>query len=244
MVSNPSGLLHSSANWLLASARVKAHQRHGLEVQAAYQRVNLATDSKEAAPLFKNRVIGGDKMKLLVLLAMVLLMSGCSGDPKAASKANFERAATAKFSEMEKSGDFCVGPATVPYNDTPKWMDSNRQKLALQKLEKLELLQVVESQPGERGKKYDLTDLGRKYFEANRGFCFVRPEVVSILKFTEPADLQGERVSKVTLLMKVAPVRSDPELEKLAFEINPKVKEEAKEVVVPFVLTSEGWQAK
>lgn len=183
-------------------------------------------------------------MRLLLILAVVLLMSGCSGDPKAASKANFERAATAKFSEMEKAGDFCVGPTAVPYNDTPKWMDSYRQKLALQELEKLKLLQIVESQPGERGKRYDLTDLGRKYFEANRGFCFVRPVVASILKFTEPADLQGERVSKVTLLMKVAPVRPDPELEMLAVEINPKVKEEAQEVVVAFVLTSEGWQAK
>jgi DNA-binding PadR family transcriptional regulator len=184
-------------------------------------------------------------MRGVQLCLLVILMVGCSGDPKAASKANFEKAAKKKFAEMEQAGDFCIGPETVPYQYTPKWMDSKAPKLALQKLEKLGLLQAMpSSEPRSRDKVYDLTDQGKLYFEANRGFCFVRPEVVEVSEFTEPADLQGKRVSSVTLLMRTVPVKPDPDFVKLASEINPAIHKEAEAKTVRFVLTSEGWQSK
>lgn len=183
-------------------------------------------------------------MKSLLVFVVSVLLAGCFEDPKAATKANFKKAAEAKFAEVEKSGEFCIGPREVPHLQQTSSFDLNASRLALKKLESSGLLLATRPAGGLRVKEYNLTEQGELYFEENRGFCFVRAEVVEVLQFTEPADLRGQRVSKATLLLKVVPVKADPVFVKKAGELNPAINEEPKETQIAFVLTSEGWQAR
>jgi hypothetical protein len=132
----------------------------------------------------------------LFLVATTVLFAGCS-DPKAASNKNFAKAASAHLLVVERSGAFYIGSKAYPASEKD---DTNAKALA-----QIGFLKITghESFSMATWDIYDLTSKGREFFAPGRGFCFGKPELISITNFTEPGSTGPYVMSRVTYSYRV-----------------------------------------
>jgi hypothetical protein len=197
------------------------------------------------------------KVLKLCFVISFLLSVACSGNKKA-SKSTFTKGLTEYFSKRPP----VVGNSFLPF---PGVLSSKIQilgpsKKAVEALVEANLASfkgdtVVNGIPG---KKYDVTDFGKKCFVEYQvsnlmlgkaklqGFSFVNEKVTEIVSFSEPADIFGKKVSEVKYKSSVANVANWVKSAKIleSFKdvqeyLNPKYAEEIKTAV--FILTSNGW---
>lgn len=196
-------------------------------------------------------------------LALVLLLSGCS-DPKAASDSNFKKAAQAYLDSVYPK---CYVTQTFPYTTTyhTGGTDSGNVLSALVKagllVEKELSRQKIPSWMALNGNdtvvksSFELTDEGRKHYKPDGGktmgydaggFCTGKGVVDEILRYTEPSDAFGTRVSRVNYTYRVKDLPKwalTPELVAASPALKEDIESKEKPVKVThaFVLTSEGW---
>ncbi|SHM89242.1 hypothetical protein SAMN05216593_104164 [Pseudomonas asturiensis] len=151
--------------------------------------------------------------KLAIVIAMGLL-AGCS-DPKKASEENFEKAAQAYLDTQYPK---CFVLAAFPV--ASKEFDVSGQNKTFHALAGAGVLKETELSRKEIPKSvfseartdvrysYDLTDEGRKYYKDNvqklmngntvGGICVGKAKVVKIDQFSEPGEMMGQKISRVT----------------------------------------------
>lgn len=105
--------------------------------------------------------------------------------------------------------------------------------------------------------RYELSELGKKYYQDGsigsglgkrrvHQLCFGTPKVVAVDSYTEPADMMGYRISKVSYrytIDDIAEWTKDASIQK-AFPNIAKRLATAQVSTDAFVLASEGWQHK
>lgn len=160
-------------------------------------------------------------MKGILVVAGIAgaLLAGCS-DPKKASEENFEKAAQAYVDTQYPK---CFVLTNFPY-ETPEF-DMSGQSKTLHALAGVGLVKETELSRKETPKtlfseartdirySYDLTDEGRKYYKDNAqkmmsgktvaGLCVGTAKVVKVEQFSEPGDMMGQKISRVTYTYKV-----------------------------------------
>lgn len=192
-------------------------------------------------------------------LSLALAASGCS-DPKAANQGVFKNAAQAYLDTVYPK---CYVNTQFPV--TVDWNISGIQE-KLRALAKAGLVVESEGQvelPEMHGKKrttsaprFDLTEEGKKFYKADvtqtlagksiGGFCFGKATVKEVSQFSEPADMFGQRISRVNYTYAVSDIPAwakTPELLAGIKELKADVDSEAAPVKVlnTFVLTNNGW---
>lgn len=150
-------------------------------------------------------------MRTILTLIALAAMTGCS-DPKAATEKNFK---VAMQSYLDTAYPRCYVSQSFPYVDDS--FDIMGTRTRLKALAKIGLVVSTEEQrqvPNLFGTPrtqkvtvYDLTGEGKKYFKANveknkdgstgGGFCFGKAKVKEITQFSEPADMFGQKISRV-----------------------------------------------
>lgn len=201
--------------------------------------------------------------KIMVAACSVMLLAiGCS-NVKDASESNFKKAAQEYLDTAYPTSYITVQFPYVPKDN----MDTRTDKI-MEQMEKAGLVKQTEitrkkqtifmsaNNETETVQGYELTDEGKKYYKADveqsvmgqprGGFSFGKAKVEKVENFTEPADLMGMKVSKVTYTYTVSDI---PEwaTKKELLELNQKLKTDvlSKEKPVQradgFVLTEKGW---
>lgn len=158
------------------------------------------------------------KRHYCVLMLASSLLSGCS-DPRDASKENFTQAIQAFLDTQGNS--ICapikgIEPPLLLPKDTGlnKWqhqqMDALAQAGLLSKSDKMVEVEqgfMTRTKVKVPGFEYNLTQDGKAFFKTGRqqawgydegAFCFGQPKVTEIATFTEPADMMGMKISRVT----------------------------------------------
>ena len=197
---------------------------------------------------------------LALAAAAAWLATGCS-DPKAASEKNFEAAIQ---SYLDTAYPKCYFTRQFP---TTNEFDIGGSGAVLQALTQAGLLVEKEESRKEvaqwgGGKKvvvkssFDLTDEGRKFYqpdavkrpggEAIGGFCFGRAAVKAITQFSEPADMFGHRISRVSYSYTVSELpgwAKKPEITSAlkALQADAASAEEPVKALDALVLTNTGW---
>ena len=198
--------------------------------------------------------------RLAPAMALVMATTGC-GDPKAASKENFQKALTAffdknckmltatRFPQMLPNGPpFPASLGIAPFTDgnLPRY-----QALAAAGLLKRgpETTTAAPFSAPTRQVSFDLTDKGKALFQtigamgpgSPPGFCAGHLRVVSVDSFTQPATLGGQLVSQVTATLKPEfdPWTRAPELQP-AFQADLGQTAPAP-LALPLVLRNDGW---
>jgi hypothetical protein len=99
--------------------------------------------------------------------------------------------------------------------------------------------------------KVSITDVGKPFYKPDirsvigggAGFCYAKMALVEIGQFTEPSEMRGAQVSRVSFTQKAVDVQ--PWAEKLGagYGIDARLKRliEGQKVTAAFVLTNEGW---
>lgn len=99
--------------------------------------------------------------------------------------------------------------------------------------------------------KVSITDAGKPFYKPDisspitpgAGFCYAEMELVEIGQFTEPSEMRGAKVSRVSFTQKAVEVQ--PWVEKLeaGYGLGTRLKRqiEGQKVTAAFVLTNEGW---
>ncbi|GIZ51874.1 hypothetical protein [Noviherbaspirillum aridicola] len=196
-------------------------------------------------------------------LALVLLLSGCS-DPKAASESNFKKAAQAYLDSVYPK---CYVTQTFPYTTTYHTGRKDTGDL-LHALVKAGLLaekelsrQKTDGWMTAKGddfivkSTFELTEEGRKHYKSDGGkpmgydaggYCAGKAEVDEIVRYTEPSDALGTRISRVNYTYRVKDLPKwalTPELVAVVPALKQDVESKEKPVKVTegFVLTNEGW---
>lgn len=168
------------------------------------------------------------------ILTMFLLASliGCT-DPKAATKGNFKKALDTYFEKQHE----CVSVNNIFFVS-----DSKSDALVEAGL------MTKQSQKGLWGStsKYSVSPEGKKYQDEHGMFCYGHSEVTEIAQFSEPADLMGQRVSRVSFKYKVVDLAPWAKLEPVqkAFpEVKKAVLSEtaAQESEAVLRLMNDGW---
>jgi len=203
-------------------------------------------------------------IKSVFVLVFLAIFNGCS-NPQDANETNFKNSVQAY---LDKEYPKCYYTENFPV--TTEQMFSNEKLLRL--LAKIGIL--TEKETG--GKKhdvskgwgfdkdknmipvysYELTEEGRKYYtpeaetrmNGNKvgGFCFGKAKVSAIDQFTEPSDMMGKKVSRVSFSYSVTgypewvkddQVKSDIKglKEDVESENNPKKE------IMDLILTNKGW---
>ncbi|MET4898740.1 hypothetical protein RN629_16590 [Sphingomonadaceae bacterium jetA1] len=156
---------------------------------------------------------------MAVAAVAALLVAGCSGDQKAASKANFKAA----LQEWFDRNPVCTTLAVM--SDIPIVREARDRSSAagidaavsagLLSVESFREVPPFGRTP-EDYRRYRPTDTGKTAIRKGRmgsvDICFARREIESIETFTEPADMAGIRLSRVTYrygLADVAPWTND-----------------------------------
>jgi len=178
-------------------------------------------------------------IKIILLVLSGALLLACGDDPKAANKANFEKALNAHYAKMKQ----CIKIGSKPNSDgviqefRTDASVQNEQLSLYNSLVNLGLLEAVTYQKDTRnfsgqvtGKVdwmgYKLSDKGKTYLRpldldkgafstGVRQLCYGTPQVVEIVNFTEPAEEMGAKVSNVQYtyrLVDVASWANDPAL--------------------------------
>ncbi|GLX91994.1 hypothetical protein Pfra02_45620 [Pseudomonas fragi] len=196
----------------------------------------------------------------LVILATALV--GCS-DPKKASESNFEKATQAW---LDTAYPKCFLMSAFPVES--KEFDLSNTDKTLHALAGAGVLKEVELSRKEipasvfqaaRTKiqySYDLTDEGRKYYKSDAqkrrdgttapGLCIGKAKVEKIEQFSEPGDMMGQKISRVTYTYRVddlpkwagdeAVVSNNRDLAPMAASKVTPIKETR-----AFILTNNGW---
>ena len=175
--------------------------------------------------------------KAILLLSGAALLPACGDDPKAANKANFEKALNAHYAQMKQ----CVKVGSKPNSDgiiqefktdgsvLDKQLPFYNGLVTLGLLESVIYQKDTKSFSGQvTGKAewvgYKLSEEGESYLRpigldsgpfstGARQLCYGTPQVVEIINFTEPAEMMGVKVSSVQYtyrLIDVAPWATDP----------------------------------
>jgi hypothetical protein len=93
-----------------------------------------------------------------------------------------------------------------------------------------------------RATTYDLTEKGKQYYSGppKHLFCYGAPEATSVTEYTEPADMLGAHITRVTFAVGIrdyADWASDPAIQKRFGTVKPGAKGAA-----VLELTSNGWK--
>ncbi len=201
-------------------------------------------------------------MKILPLVILATALVGCS-DPKKASDSNFEKATQAWLDTAYPS---CFLMSAFPVES--KEFDVTGNDKMLHALAGAGVLKEVELSRKEIAASlfqpartqiqysYDLTDEGRKYYKADAqkrrdgntapGLCIGKAKVDKIEQFTEPGDMMGQKISRVTYTYKVDELpkwASDPTVVATHRELAPMVasKDTPIKETRAFILTNNGW---
>jgi hypothetical protein len=197
-----------------------------------------------------------------MFLIGALAISGCN-DPKKASEANFKTAAQ-QF--LDSAYPTCYFEAKFPYktdgfsiNNTPDILHVLAQKGLLTEKELSRKHYDATWAMGAHdvvANSYDLTDEGKKYYKVDAsknligkpvsGFCFGKATVSAVVNFTEPSDMMGQKISRVTYSYKVTDIpdwAKSPEItalsSKLANDVNSE--KDPQKITNVFLLTNNGW---
>jgi hypothetical protein len=157
--------------------------------------------------------------KILSLAILATALVGCS-DPKEASEENFERSAQAyldtQYPKCLVVANFPVESQQVDFSGTDKTMHA-LAKVGVIKETELSRKEVPQTffQPAHTDIRYsfDLTDEGRKFYKQDAkklmngttagGLCVGKAQVVSVDQFSEPGDMMGQKISRVTYSYKI-----------------------------------------
>lgn len=207
--------------------------------------------------------------KVLCFLGCALVLSSLSAcsDPKVASKANFEKALSHYFEQTREpachkfSAVGALLPAILP--DQGGYAP-NRE--AFQAMAEVGLLAAspttikptgfVVSGPEEvPATRYESTKAGEAFLQqrevtglmgkfTKHELCFGTPELISVDRFTEPADADGFRISQVTYRYRItrAPEWTQIPAIQSSFPKTIELLDQENSRTDTFVLTSEGWQ--
>ena len=209
-----------------------------------------------------------NSIKAILLLSGAALLSACGDDPKAANKANFEKALNAYYAQMKQ----CVKIGSKPNADgiiqefRTDGTVQDKQVPFYTGLASLGLLEAVTYQKDTKsfsgqvtGKAdwvgYKFSDKGKTYLrpaELDKGafsigarqLCYGTPQVVEIVNFTEPAEAMGGKVSNVQYtyrLVDVAPWANDTALTNQFEWLSERVRNDSISKDDDLVLTNNGW---
>lgn len=200
-------------------------------------------------------------MRHLVIPIVLLVLAGCS-DPKAASEKNFK---SAMQQYLDTAYPRCYFASNFPAVKAD-WNIGGRND-AMAALEKAGLLSVKEVQQEEKQLfsektrmvarlSYDLTAEGKKYYKADatsnlRGekmgaLCAGKASVKSIGQFTEPAEMMGQKISRVNYEYTVTDLpawTTSPDIQRTIGGLQADAESASKPIkgVVAMVLTNNGW---
>lgn len=200
---------------------------------------------------------------ILATVAVSIAVTGCS-DPKAANEKNFK---VAMQSYLDKEYPKCYFvekfPKTVEFYGI-----EDQQHRTLQALTKAGMLSMKEIERSElKGifggatktlvkSTFDLTEEGKKAYkpdakknykgESIGGFCFGKATVKTVTQFSEPADMFGQRVSRVNYEYVVSDLptwATSPEITSASKSLKVDAESNATPVKVlqAVILTNNGW---
>ena len=206
--------------------------------------------------------------KAILLLSGAALLSACGDDPKAANKANFEKALNAYYAQMKQ----CVKIGSTPNSDgiiqefRTDGSVQDKQLPFYNGLVSIGLLEAVTYQKDTKdfsgqvtGKAdwvgYKFSDKGRTFLrpvELDKGalntgarqLCYGTPQVIEIVNFTEPAEAMGSKVSNVQYtyrIVDVAPWASDQTLSNQFDWLSERISSDSIAKDDDLVLTNNGW---
>ena len=200
--------------------------------------------------------------KTVSLAILLAALAGCS-DPKKANEENFEKAAQAYLNTQYPR---CLVVTELPTET--KDFDMTGNSKALHALAQVGIIKEVELSRKEIPKSYwqeqrtdirysfDLTDEGRKFYKTDAqkrmngtsvgGICVGKAQVVSIDQFSEPGDMMGQKISRVTYSYKVNDLPDWARNEEVVATINglaPMIASEKAPIkeTRAMVLTNNGW---
>lgn len=209
-----------------------------------------------------------DPFKAVLLLSGAAILSACGDDPKAANKANFEKALNAHYAQMKQ----CVKIGSKPNADgiiqefrTDGTVQDNQAPF-YNGLASLGLLEAVTYQKGTKNFSGQVTGkadwVGYKFSNKGESFlrpvsldkgafstgarqlCYGTPQVVEIVNFTESAEAMGAKVSNVQYtyrIVDVAPWASDPALTNQFEWLSERISSDSITKDDDLVLTNNGW---
>ena len=209
-----------------------------------------------------------DPFKAVMLLSAAAILSACGDDPKAANKANFEKALNAHYAQMKQ----CVKIGSKPNADgiiqvfRTDGTVQGKQVPFYNGLASLGLLEAVTYQKDTKNFSGQVTGkadwVGYKFSNKGESFlrpasldkgafstgarqlCYGTPQIVEIVNFTEPAETMGAKVSNVQYtyrLVDVAPWASDPALTNQFEWLTERINSESISKDDDLVLTNNGW---
>ena len=209
-----------------------------------------------------------DPFKAVMLLSAAAILSACGDDPKAANKANFEKALNAHYAQMKQ----CVKIGSKPNADgiiqefRTDGTVQDKQVPFYNGLASLGLLEAVTYQKDTKNFSGQVTGkadwVGYKFSNKGESFlrpasldkgafstgarqlCYGTPQIVEIVNFTEPAETMGAKVSNVQYtyrLVDVAPWASDPALTNQFEWLTERINSESISKDDDLVLTNNGW---
>lgn len=200
-------------------------------------------------------------MRYLAIPALILVLTGCS-DPKEASEKNFKIAIQ---SYLDSAYPRCYFVSNFPAIKGD-W-DIGGKNSGLIALEKAGLLKSTEVQEEEKQLfsqatrmvtrlSYDLTPEGKKYYkpaaaknmkgEEMGGFCIGKASVKMVGQYTEPAEMMGQKVSRVNYEYTVTDLpawTSSPDVQRALKGIKADLDSEKNPIkeLDALVLTNNGW---
>lgn len=200
-------------------------------------------------------------MRKLLLTLAVLSLAGCS-DPKAASEKNFK---AAMQNYLDTAYPRCYFTGNFP--EVKADWDFAHRNAAMAALEKAGLLRSSEIEQQEKQMfsaqtrtvkrtSYELTEEGKKYYkpgvtqnlkgDSMGGICAGKAVVKSIGQFTEPAEMMGQKISRVNYEYTVTGLpgwAQSADLQKTLVGLQEDARSESSPVkgIVAMVLTNNGW---
>ena len=183
---------------------------------------------------------------LLLIVVVLVVITGCN-DPKAANKENFELVINKYL--QGKSSQRCspLWQSFPAAPDAGRYPNSaiSKSYIAGWNTKANELISLDLLIASNDTNSYELTEKGRNYFRKKEGpeFCFGTPEIVDIIKFTEPSNVVGMTISKVKYTYKVTGIPKwalESSINYGFFEKSTQLKEDK----TMLILTNEGWEAQ
>lgn len=204
----------------------------------------------------------------ILLLSGAALLSACGDDPKAANKANFEKALNAHYAQMKQ----CVKIGSKPNSEgiiqefRTDGSVQDKQLPFYNGLVSLGLLEAVTYQKDTKNFSGQVTGkadwMGYKFSNKGESFlrpanldkgafstgarqlCYGTPQVVEIVNFTDPAETMGAKVSNVEYIYRIidaAPWASDPVLANQFEWLSERISSDGITKDDDMVLTNSGW---
>ena len=206
------------------------------------------------------------RRSFVVSLAALFFLAGCNNTKKP-SKANFTKAIN---QYLAKRDDACSSlgqtlPVNVTVSEQKDRYGIGPQLAALEEAGLVHstnttavvhgMLDALQgSRPPQPVRRYELTDRGKRYyrqvpatFGKNGIFCYGQETVDSIIKWTEPATMEGASLSEVTYTYKIAglaPWAKQPHVQQAFPDLRQTLNEASKaNETAGLQLTNKGWEA-